>query len=213
MISYTLYWLKYEDNTGRIENQFTLTPLIVEEQLMKQSFIQLIGRLATGRNFIIMIGVWLAYAVLVMGAAEPDSSAGVGPVDLTFAAAPGVICHMIGSYGEALRHHYMWSEIIWDGIYPLIYGFMLLLGFSYVSRRAGIADIYNGNLVLLPLLVVGADYCENIGIVTLLLTYPSCSLNVATLASIFVTIKWIMTIVCLLFLIVVFILGRKHKPE
>jgi len=180
---------------------------------MKQRFIQLINRLATGRNFIMMIIVWLSYAMLVMDPSGSSSPNNIGPIDLTFAVSPTVICNMIEAYGEAFRQDYIWAAIIWDSIYPLIYGLTMLLGFSYGMSRAGINSAYKDNLLLLPLLVVGADYSENIGIVTLLSTYPSCSLDVASFVTILVTVKWVMAILCLILLIVVFFLFLYRKLQ
>jgi|GEM_PF-4288145 len=178
---------------------------------MRQGVAQFIDRLATGRNFIMSIMIWLSYAILIMGPAETSSANNIGPIDLTFAQSPEMICKMIDGYGEDVRHRYMRAEIIWDGFHPLIYGVMLLLGFSYVMRQAGFHSGPRSNFLLAPLLVVGADYCENIGIVTLLSTYPSCSHEIAAAVSLLVTMKWVMAGLCLAFLITVslFFIYRK----
>ena len=171
---------------------------------MKQHFIQFIDRLATGRNVIIIIMIWLSYAIFVMGLAQPPSPDNIVPIDITFAPSVTMICNMIDAYGEDIRRSYMWGEITWDSIYPLIYGLMLLLGLSYGIRLSGIKSARMKDALFLPLLVVGADYCENIGIITLLWSYPSCSVELATFVSIFVTAKWVMAMVSFMSLFAVY---------
>ncbi|PHR61528.1 MAG: hypothetical protein COA47_05700 [Robiginitomaculum sp.] len=178
---------------------------------MKQYFFQFINRLATGRNVIIIILVWLSYAIFVMGLSQTSSPDSIVPIDITFAPSVTTICNMIEAYGEDVRRSYMRGEITWDAIYPLLYGLMLLLGLSYGMRVAGINFAHKDKLFLLPLVVMGADYCENVGIVTLLWMYPSCSLEVAAFVSIFVTLKWVTTVICFLMLIAIFFVSLFRK--
>jgi hypothetical protein len=78
-------------------------------------------------------------------------------------------------------------------------------------RVAGINFAHKDKLLLLPLVVMGADYCENVGIVTLLWMYPSCSLEVAAFVSIFVTLKWVTTVICFSMLIAIFFVSLFRK--
>lgn len=181
-------------------------------KIVKQFFFQFIDRLATGRNLIISIMIWLSYAFFAMGLSQSSSPDTIVPIDITFAPSVVTICNMVDAYGAEIRQSYMWGEVTWDGIYPLIYGLMLLLGLSYGIRRAGVNSALMNNLLFLPLVVVGADYCENIGIVTLLWSHPSCSAEVAMLVSIFVTTKWVMTAFCFMLLFALFFFSLLKKP-
>lgn len=178
---------------------------------MKQRFFHHIDRLATGRNVVIIIVIWLSYAMFVMGLSKGTAPDSTGPIDLTFAPSPMLICTMIESYGESVRQEYMWGEVTWDGLYPLTYGLMLLLGLSYGVKRTEINFTWKDNLLFLPLLVMAADYGENAGIVSLLLSYPACARELAILTSIFVTAKWVLTVTCFSLLFVLAFLGLWRK--
>ena len=78
-----------------------------------------------------------------------------------------------------------------DLVFPFTYGLFLAVGISWALSRLLPEDSPWFLLNLAPVLAAAADYCENAGVITLLLTYPARLDAVAWFVSIMYSIKFL----------------------
>lgn len=152
----------------------------------------LIG-LATGRRTLLLLGIVGAYNLAVMGPAYrriETLSGGVGAIDFLIVYAPEKAYDMIAAYGRHGRQYYATITLTLDTVFPLLLALAFSLALIYVFRRAYSREGVLQRAVLVPLVAMVFDLLENIGIVTMLLTYPQRLPAVALLASAFSTVKW-----------------------
>jgi hypothetical protein len=114
----------------------------------------------------------------------------VMPLDLMFFYTPQRAFEMMDKYGEAGRSVYWKIELTADIIYPIIYTLFYGLLLSWLFQRAFKADSKMHKWNVMP---VGAwifDMLENVGIVSMLMMYPSQPEIMAWLTMLFGSMKW-----------------------
>jgi hypothetical protein len=126
----------------------------------------------------------------------------VMPLDLMFFYTPAQAFEMMDRYGEAGRSVYLRIELTADIIYPIIYTLFYGLLLSWLFQRAFKADSQMQKWNAMP---VGAwlfDMLENVGIVSMLMTYPSQSEIMAWLSMLFGSVKWAFFAITIVFMLV-----------
>jgi len=114
----------------------------------------------------------------------------VTPLDLMFFYTPTQAFEMMEKYGEAGRAVYLKIELTADIIYPIIYTLFYGLLISWLFQR-GFRS--NSNMQKWNVMPVGAwffDLLENVGIVSMLVIYPSKPTILAWLTMLFGSLKW-----------------------
>lgn len=103
------------------------------------------------------------------------------------------------------RDSYLYHQLPLDLIYPALFGISSCLVLAYFLNKLGKFDSKLFYLCFIPLVSGFFDYCENIGIISMLRVYPNISsLQVqitnafSVLKSIFTTIYFIALIITLL---------------
>jgi hypothetical protein len=91
----------------------------------------------------------------------------------------------IKAYGENGRTICVLSTLILDSLFPLLYGAFMSLILAFLLK-----DSKYRMLILLPFLVVLADYIENTHIAILLINYPESMPNVVSWSNRITLIKW-----------------------
>ncbi len=140
----------------------------------------------------------------------------VMPLDLMFFYTPQQAFEMMDKYGEAGRSIYLRIELTADIIYPIVYTLFYGLLLSWLFQRAFKPDHQMQTWNVMP---VGAwlfDMLENVGIVSMLMTYPSQSEIMAWLTMLFGSVKWAffaITIVLMLVGIVRAAINRFRKQS
>ena len=171
-------------------------------------------RQANGRNILIFLALFIVMNAVILpwgGGRIEAYSGGVGAIDLGFWQTPEQLFAMVAAYGEQGRSFYFIFQLIADSAYPLIYGGLFALLITYLLRRSFPPESGVQKLHLIPAAVVIADFMENIGIMTLLATYPSQITAVAYFTAIFTLLKWLLfgaTIAATLFALVMWGLRR-----
>jgi len=97
--------------------------------------------------------------------------------------------------GEQGIHVYLYHQIPVDMIYPLLFGVSNCLVIAYFLNKLGKLDSPIFFLCYLPLLAGLFDYHENIGIITMLRTFPDNSSLLSTITNVFSVLKSIFTTV------------------
>lgn len=96
---------------------------------------------------------------------------------------------LLETLGEKGRNAYLYNQIPLDLIYPLLFGISLCLILAYVLKRLGKLESNWFYICLLPLFAALFDYCENIGIITLLKSYPNNANTLAQVTNVFSVLK------------------------
>ncbi len=137
-----------------------------------------IRRMATGKAVLATMGLWLIAAALINGkpvglAQLHEITGGATILDMTFTTGPDQVYAVLTALGDAGRAFDLTHIMPLDLVFPFTYGLFLALGISWGLSRL----LPEGSpwllLNLAPVLAAAADYCENAGVITLLLTYPA----------------------------------------
>lgn len=113
-------------------------------------------------------------------------------LDNTFGYSSADVISLFDSYGEAGRQAYLSYLLIFDFAYPLLFAFAssALLGWiiiSHVENSKALRWLYLSPFLLLPL-----DYIENLGLITMLLNFPTQMLGLASAVGLVTTIKLVL---------------------
>ena len=120
------------------------------------------------------------------------------------------VSELFASLGENGRSTYLTNQIPVDMIYPLLFGLTYCLLLDYFLKKLNKLNPPFTHLCLLPIIAGIADYLENIGIITMLKSYPELNGTVVKTTNIFSVIKSISTSIFFVALIVILItLGIK----
>jgi hypothetical protein len=117
-------------------------------------------------------------------------SGGVGAMDLLIVYSPDKAYDMVAAYGRWGRQYYATIALTLDTLFPLLLALTFGLILAPLYHQAFSREDVMQRAVVVPVAAMTADLLENIGIVTMLLSYPKKLLAVALLASAFSTVKW-----------------------
>lgn len=113
---------------------------------------------------------------------------------------------LLMTLGEQGRHIYLTKQIPVDMIYPLLFGLTYSLLLAYFLKKLNKLKPPFSYLCLLPIIAGIADYAENIGIITMLNSYPDLTTYIVQTSSTFSVIKSTSTSLFFIALIVTFII-------
>ncbi len=112
--------------------------------------------------------------------------------------------------GEKGRDVYLYNQIPLDMIYPFLFGISYCLVIAYFLKKLDKLSSPFFYICFLPIIAGIADYLENIGIITMLNTYPDISQILASTSNIFSIVKSMATTIYFVALIVtMMVLGIK----
>jgi len=152
--------------------------------------------MATGKAVLASLGLWLIAAALINGkpfgiAQLREITGGPTILDMTFTTSPQQVYTVLDALGDAGRAFDLTRIVPLDLVFPFTYGLFLALGISWGLSRL----LPEGSpwflLNTAPVFAAVADYCENAGVITLLLTYPARLDPVAWFVSIMYAVKFI----------------------
>jgi hypothetical protein len=153
-----------------------------------------ICRIATGKVLVASFVLWLVVAVLIYGrpfgiAQLQEITGGATILDMTLTTGPQQVYAVLDALGTAGRAFDLTRIVPLDLVFPFTYALFLSVAISWVLER-WLRDCSPWfGLNLLPVVAAAADYCENAGIITLLLTYPARLDTVALFTSTMYIIK------------------------
>ncbi|MGK0413677.1 MAG: hypothetical protein ACJA1B_001885 [Polaribacter sp.] len=113
---------------------------------------------------------------------------------------------LFGALGNNGRETYLTYQIPVDMIYPLLFAVSYCAVMAYFLKKINKLNIPLMYLSLLPIIAGIADYLENIGIISMLNSYPNLTKTTVNTTSIFSIIKSISTSVFFIALVVILIL-------
>jgi len=154
-----------------------------------------IRRTATAKAVAGSLGLWIIALSLINGrpfglARLQEITGGPTILDMTFTTGPDSVYAVLGALGDAGRAFDLTHIVPLDLVFPFTYALFLALGISWGLSRLLPEDSPWLLLNLAPVLAAAADYCENAGVIALLLTYPARLDPAAWFVSIMYVIKF-----------------------
>ena len=113
---------------------------------------------------------------------------------------------LFSALGKNGRETYLTSQIPVDMIYPLLFGISYCVLMAYLLKKINKLNTPFVYLSLLPIFTGIADYLENIGIISILTSYPNFTETTVNTTCTFSVIKSTSTSIFFIALIVVLIL-------
>jgi hypothetical protein len=154
-----------------------------------------LANFSTRWTALISVVIFTLFTVFVLPSQSSSSmaqSSQTGSPDLSFYYSPAELYNMAESYGEEGREAYIRARFTFDLIWPLVYGFFLVVTISWLLKIAFPANSIWQRANLLPLFGVLFDYLENISTSLVMGRYPAQTPIVGWLAGIFTALKWIL---------------------
>ena len=140
-----------------------------------------LGKLATGKNILILLAVFLLANFVVVPLVYPKFQT----LDMMNGYTPAQANQLIASYGQQGRQSYAVVEATLDLAYPFVSGMLFSLLILYSFQRGFPNQRWAQFLALLPFAVMLSDYLENVCVLILLLGYPRELAAVARVAIFF----------------------------
>lgn len=96
---------------------------------------------------------------------------------------------LFDALGEEGRNAYLYRQIPLDLLFPSLMGITFTLILAYLLRYINKLESKWFYLALLPLFAGLFDYCENLGVITMILSYPDISDGMVLTSCIFSILK------------------------
>lgn len=141
-------------------------------------------RIATGKNVLLLIVLFVAFSGFIMPSLEADImalSGGVGVIDLQLFYTPNKVFSMLSAYGPQGTHLYIIAQWTVDLVFPIIAGLMFATLFLWLGQKQW---WWLGPFVTL------VDWVENVFVTLLLVQFPDFSPPTAWAACVFTSLKW-----------------------
>ena len=106
---------------------------------------------------------------------------------------PEYVNTLLKALGEKGRNVYLFEQIPVDMVYPFLFAVSWCLILGYILNKLGKID---GKLIyfcFIPVFAGAFDYCENMGIITILNQYPANSSLLSQITSVFSILKSLCT--------------------
>ncbi|TVR80965.1 MAG: hypothetical protein EA412_03865 [Chitinophagaceae bacterium] len=113
-------------------------------------------------------------------------------LDLRFSYDAATVLYNFEMLGAIGRNVYFWLILVFDVPYAFVYGYVYaaLIIILYKNYKPKAAKI----LFIFPIIMMFSDTIENIGIITMLTTYPKINETGSGIFSFFTSLKWLSTI-------------------
>ncbi|MBS1509122.1 MAG: hypothetical protein JSS79_20960 [Bacteroidetes bacterium] len=168
---------------------------------------EFLKRNATGKNALLFFFIATAVYMLMLGITIPEVmgyAQGMKLPDMMPTGySPEYMVTLLGTLGEPGRNAYLFHQLPLDMIYPFLFGVSYSLIMAYFLLRLGKADGYSFYLSYLPIFAGLCDYIENIGIISMLQTYPGDLRLLAIVTNVFSVLKSMTTTIYFVILILV----------
>ncbi len=118
---------------------------------------------------------------------------------------------LLNALGEEGRNAYLFNQLPVDMLYPILFAVTYCLVLAFFLNKLGKLDSYPFYFCLLPLFSGFFDYCENIGIINILNSYPTNSNTLTLTTNIFSILKSFSTTLYFIILtITLIVLGARR---
>ena len=153
---------------------------------------------------------FMGFVMPLIGGLLKNGTSAQQPMDMQFFSTPAKLFAMVESYGEFGRPFYRSVELTVDILYPVIYMLAFGLFISWLFQRGFKPESKMQKWNALPVGIWLFDMLENLGIVTLLSTFPAQMTAVAWLTTIFTMVKWMFAGASMLLIVVGLVMAAKN---
>jgi hypothetical protein len=165
-----------------------------------------IRKVSSGRTLIASFAFFAVSAVLINGrplglAQLAEIAGGAGILDMEFTYTPVQAYAMLAALGDAGRAFYLTRIVPLDLVFPLAYTLFYAVTITWLLSRWLPEGSPWMRLNVVPLIAGIADYCENIGVIALLLSYPAALYEVAGFTAVMSSIKYTFIAVSMLIIL------------
>ena len=161
---------------------------------------KIIDRIATVRVLVILTLLSALFPAVLF----PATGIGDGkPLDLYLSYSPDQAYEYLSGLGAKGRMAYARMELTTDLLFPVVYSLALTVALVIAARRVLPPDSRLQYLRFFPLLIVIADWGENLSLVVVIRGFPDQLDAIATAASLFTSLKWTFLILAVMTLFTV----------
>ena len=167
----------------------------------------IIDRVATVRMLVVLTLLSILFPIVVF----PATGLGdVMPLDLYLSYSPGQAYEYLGALGDNGRIAYARMELTTDLVFPVVYSLGLAVALRLVARKLHSSSRLQP-LCLFPMLIVIADWCENLSLAGVIHDFPVRHDVIVNVASFFTSLKWtlIILVVMTLFITGAFVVRKQ----
>jgi len=182
--------------------------------------IKFIEKYSSGRNVLIFFSLSTSIYLVMLTITIPQIMAITGGLKILdmmpTGYTPKYVNELMSTLGENGRHLYRYHQIPLDMAYPLLFAISNTLTIAYLLKKAKIFETKLFYLCFIPILAGIMDYSENIGIITILKSYPNnidLQSHVTNVFSILKSMSTIIYFVVLLVLLYVLAVRRLFKTR
>ena len=118
---------------------------------------------------------------------------------------------LFAQLGQEGRDYYLYRQIPLDMIYPFLFAVSYSIMLIYLFKKGFNPTSKIQYSTIIPLFGGFFDYCENIGIITMLNSFPNISEQIAGITNLFSILKSVSTTLFFVLLIVGIIAALKNK--
>lgn len=167
----------------------------------KNAITNFLEKYATWKSILVLLVLNIVFPAVVFPLFQGDP-ANV-PLDLQFSYSPEKAYQLLAQFSAEDLKMYRILELTGDIAYPIIYG----LFFAFIIFKLSKNTVF----AIVPLLSILADIIENSGIAIMITSLPKELYTVASITSIFTSLKWILIISSLLLIVVLFVRNLLRK--
>lgn len=151
--------------------------------------------------FLVIFLLFTAFILPTQNEKAKSYAGEAGSPDTSFFYTAENLYQFAEQYGPGGRSAYIKARLIFDTIFPLVYGSFLTTAISWTFKLCTPKGSPWRLMNLVPLLGVLFDYLENITAAIVMARYPSKTPILAQMAGIFTSIKWVFVTASFLLLI------------
>jgi hypothetical protein len=159
---------------------------------------RIIDHVATVRVLVVLTLLATFFPVLLFPAAGLGNDI---PLDLYLSYSPDQVYAYLTGLGPNGRIAYARMELTTDLVFPLVYSSALTVA-MVMAGRCVLPDGRFRSLCLFPLLIVIADWSENLCLAMVIHAFPHRFDRIVTVASLFTSLKWTFIILAVMTLLV-----------
>lgn len=178
-------------------------------------FIKILNEYSSGRNVLIFLILSSSIYLIMLTITIPQIMAITGGIKILdmmpIGYTPKYVNELTSILGESGRHLYLYHQIPLDMAYPALFGVSNTLIIAYLLKKAERFENKLFFLCLIPILAGIMDYCENIGIITILKSYPNITDLLSQVTNVFSILKSMFTTLYFVVLLVLLYLLAVKK--
>jgi len=170
---------------------------------------------STGYTILILFALSSSIYVMMLTVTIPkvvELSGGMKILDmLPTGYSPEYVNSLMSNLGPEGRHAYLFYQLPLDMVYPALFGLSNCLIIAYFLRKLNRLEGRFISLCYLPLLAGIFDYCENLGIISILKTFPQNPETLSQITNVFSISKSLLTTISLSTIIILLLIWGFRK--